>query len=345
MSDRKRVPYWIGILVFLGISAASLGVVVPVTATRETLEVLRTMRTSYLLVLLGLWFVMVSADAMSIVLFTRGTNERLGIIPAYRSAVVRTFFNVITPFGFGGQPMMIVSLRREGIPVAKASPIVLTKFATLTLFTLLGAVGSFVYFHEKFAHIRLVDAMFSLSAVLAAGAIVCVIWALLSPRVLIVIVGWGASVLRKVRIIKDAGDYKQQIVRDALVMRRTFRRYFSTHAAVFVTGILCNGVVYFAQIALLWMVLYGLGVTIPFVTGAASIALLLFLMVFMPTPGSAGLGEALFVLLFRGAVPTYMLGVAVLVWRVYFQYLSAAIGAVWSSKLFSDLVRRRSMKV
>ena len=95
---------------------------------------------------------------------------------------------------------------------------------------------------------------------------------------------------------------------------------------------------------LLWTVFYVLGATIPFLHGVASIALLLFLIVFMPTPGSAGLGEAIFMLLFRGFVPSYMLGVAVLIWRVYFQYLSSAIGAISSSKLFSDLVSDRSTK-
>jgi uncharacterized protein (TIRG00374 family) len=147
--------------------------------------------------------------------------------------------------------------------------------------------------------------------------------------------------LGKIRVLKNVEDYRSKALRDAVLMRRTFRRYFGAHAGAFVAGILSNGVLYFAQVVLLWAVFAALGAPIPFLRGVASIALLLFLIVFMPTPGSAGLGEAVFLLLFRGVVPTYILGVAVLIWRVYFQYLSSAIGALFSSKLFSDLMGAR----
>jgi uncharacterized membrane protein YbhN (UPF0104 family) len=66
--------------------------------------------------------------------------------------------------------------------------------------------------------------------------------------------------------------------------------------------------------------------------------MLLFLITFMPTPGAIGLGEAIFLLLFSKTVPSYMLGIAIVLWRFFFHYLSAILGAISSSKYMSDLI-------
>jgi uncharacterized protein (TIRG00374 family) len=96
-----------------------------------------------------------------------------------------------------------------------------------------------------------------------------------------------------------------------------------------------------SQLVLLWLILLGLGQSVPFLTGIVLASMLLFLITFMPTPGALGFGEAIFILLFAGTVPSYMLGIALILWRFFFHYLTAILGAISSSKYVSDFLVKR----
>jgi glycosyltransferase 2 family protein len=73
-------------------------------------------------------------------------------------------------------------------------------------------------------------------------------------------------------------------------------------------------------------------------------AMLIFLISFMPTPGASGLGEVLFIALFSGTVKVELVGVAVVLWRIFYQYLSAGLGAFFTARFFSDLWKKLPSK-
>ena len=84
--------------------------------------------------------------------------------------------------------------------------------------------------------------------------------------------------------------------------------------------------------------------TIPLLAGFVLSTLLLFLLSFMPTPGASGLGEILFVVLFDQAVSNHVLGLGVIMWRFFFNYSGAMIGAVVSAKSFTGIrVKKRRL--
>jgi uncharacterized protein (TIRG00374 family) len=92
---------------------------------------------------------------------------------------------------------------------------------------------------------------------------------------------------------------------------------------------------------MLWLILLGLGINVTFLTGLVLASMLIFLLSFMPTPGAIGLGEAIFFLLFSKTIPSYMIGIAIVLWRFFFHYLSAILGAINSSNYLSDILVRK----
>jgi uncharacterized protein (TIRG00374 family) len=95
---------------------------------------------------------------------------------------------------------------------------------------------------------------------------------------------------------------------------------------------------------MLWLILLGLGIEVTFLTGIVLASMLIFLITFMPTPGAIGLGEAIFFLLFSKTIPTYLLGIAIVLWRFFYHYLSAILGAISSSHYMSGLILGRNRK-
>ena len=119
------------ILIIASISILSIAGILYFTVDERTGDALMDIKPVFLLALLGVWMVMLLSDAGAISLFTRATGERIGIFSALKTTTVRMFFNIITPFSFGGQPFSIISLSQHGIPSGKGSSIVIIKLITL----------------------------------------------------------------------------------------------------------------------------------------------------------------------------------------------------------------------
>jgi glycosyltransferase 2 family protein len=326
------------ILILVTASVVSIAAILYFTVDERTGDALADIRPMYLVALFGCWMALLLFDAGAIVLYTRGTDERIKYFPALKTTTVRIFFNIITPFAFGGQPFSVVSLRQEGIPAGKGSSIVIVKLMTLAVFTQVGALLSFVLFNDRISNIYALNKVFMISGIVGGGAILLLTLSFLYPQILVKTITTLGKLLHLVHIVKDLRKLRQWAIHQAVAARRSFKRYFSHHILYFIGGTLCNGMVYAIQVSMLWLILLGLGINVTFLTGIVLASMLLFLITFMPTPGAIGLGEAIFLLLFSKTVPSYMLGIAIVLWRFFFHYLSAILGAITSSKYMSDLI-------
>ena len=333
------------ILILLSISIVSIIGILYFTVDERTIEALADVKPIFLLALLGSWIAYLLFDAVAIMFFTRGTDERIGFMPAFKTTTVRMFFNIITPFAFGGQPFSIVSLGQEGIPSGKGTSIVVMKLITLSLFTQIGALLSFIFFNDKISSITAINKIFMVSGFIGAGFILLITFGFIYPHLFVKTVTTIGKLLHFFHILKDIGGLRRKVILQACDARRSFKRYFSHHILYFIAGTLCNGAMYFSQIFIMWLIFLGLGQPVPFLTSMVLTAMLIFLNTFMPTPGAIGFGEAFFFLLFSGTIPSYMIGIAVVLWRFFFHYLSAVLGVISSSNYVSNLlVRKKPIK-
>ncbi len=331
------------LLIIVAASVISIAGILYFTVDERTGAALADVRPVFLLALFGCWIVILVLDAGSIMLYTRGTDERIRFISALRTTTIRVFFNIVTPFSFGGQPFSIFSLHREGVPSGKGSSIVIIKLITLAAFTQVGALVSFLLFHDRISNVTALNKIIMISGLAGGGTILLLTFGFLYPQFLVKTITLTGKFLHKVRIVKQPGRIRRRVIIQAATARRSFRRYFSHHLAFFVSGTVCNGLVYVAQLVMIWLILLGLGIEVTFVTGLVLASMLIFLLTFMPTPGAIGLGEAVFFLLFSKTIPTYLIGIAIVLWRFFFHYLSAVLGAINSSNYLSDLIVRKRM--
>jgi uncharacterized protein (TIRG00374 family) len=332
---RRRV---LRLALFAALSVLSIGLIFHFTATQRTWDLFLHMNARYPVVLLLLWLFSLVVDSLSTCFYALGTGERLKFLFALKLTLLRVFFNVITPFSFGGQPAEIYALSRQGIPTGKGSSVVMVKLLTLALFAQLGALLVFVFVRDEVRNVPTLSTAFIVTGLLIGGLVVATCLVFFYPFIVLRIFSKVENLLRRLKVkkLQDRLDLRRWVVHQASLARRSFRRYFGSHFGLFLAGTLSNGLMYCADVLMLWIILRALGVAIPFAEGFALSALLLFLITFMPTPGTAGLGEVIFVVIFAASVPKYLLGIAVALWRFFYQYLSAFIGALVSANLFSD---------
>lgn len=329
------------IFILIAISVVSIAGILYFTVDERTGPALGNIKPMFLFALFGVWLAMLVADAGAISLFTRATGEHIGMFAALKTTTVRMFFNIITPFSFGGQPFSVVSLKQQGIPSGKGSSIVIIKLMTLSIFTQAGALLAFIFFHNQISTVKALNGIFMVSGLTGAGFILLLTFGFLYPQALVKSITTIGRLLHAMHLVKDVRRLKRKVIMQTCDARRSYRKYFSHHLWLFISGFICNGATYMSQLVLLWLILRGLGLEVPFVTGIVLAAMLLFLITFMPTPGAIGLGEAIFLILFAGTVPTYLLGIALILWRFFYHYLSAILGAISSSEFMSDLLIKK----
>ncbi len=326
------------LLIIVAASVLSIAAILYFTIDERTGEALADVRPVFLVALFGCWIAILLFDAASIMFYARGADERVGFLSAVKTTTVRIFFNAVTPFSIGGQPFSVFTLHREGIPTGKGSSIVITKLMTLAALNQIGAFVSFMLFSDRITTITALNRIFMICGVVGGGTIILLTFGFLYPQMLVAIIITLGKLLHKFRILKNPSKLRRKLIIQASTARKSFKRYFTHHLGFFISGTLCNGLVYVTQLGMLYLILLGLGIDVTFLTGLVLSSMLIFLITFMPTPGAIGFGEAVFLILFSKTVPSYMIGIAIVLWRCFFHYLSSILGAINSSKYISDVL-------
>ncbi|MCD6116237.1 flippase-like domain-containing protein [bacterium] len=329
------------LLIFLGLSFITIVLIFLFTANSETYKAVKSIDIRYLLLVIGLYFTELFIDGLRLLFFVKGTGETIKFFEAVKLSALIVFFNLITPFSFGGQPFMVYVLRKEGISSGKGTSVVITRVLTMALFVFSGAIFSLLFFGRLITSIQSLRIIFLITGGLFIAFGFIAVAGLLRPNIVIKFAGMAAHILKRLHIIKDKKNFIEKSSREILVARASFRQFFGTGFGYFTAGTFLSGMMYLTQVAMLWAIFSGLGISLPYVKGFALSALLLFLIVFMPTPGTSGLGEVIFVIIFAGAVPKYLLGVAVLLWRFFYQFLTAILGGFVTAKYFSDILVKK----
>ncbi len=331
-------PQLVRIAIFVGLTVVTIGFVLYFTVNRDTIKALAHFDIRYVLALVAIWVVAFSMDAVSFIFYTRGTEERLSLKASFKAAAYRIFFNLITPFSVGGNPFVVYYLQKEGVPPGKGSSIVMAKLLMISGWVLAGAAAGFIFFHNHITKVTALNTLFLVSGLTQVAFIVLIVVGLMRPRAMIRIIALVGALLARFKLVKNPARLRRQVIHEAYLAKTSFKSYFQGHFLAFALGTVAIGTMYCVEVLTLWVIFLGLGVDLPFATGVTIGALLLFLLPFLPTPGAAGLGEALFILLFAGLVPYYVLGVAVLLWRFFYNYLTAMTGAIFSSRLVSKML-------
>jgi uncharacterized protein (TIRG00374 family) len=326
------------LLVFLIFTLVSITIICVITFSEETINALRSIQPFYFAVIILLWIFIVFSDSVGMKMFVNGTGEKLSLKEGVKLHFVRVFFNLITPFTFGGQPFIVMLMRKSGIPSGKGSSIVITRLLSFNLFSSCGGIFALIYFGDAINQNPALSVAFYLSGFFFIFLFVIAIAGLLIPPLMVFITNGISRLFHRLHIIKDIVSFREKAYTEIHNARNSFINYFSKHIKYLLGGTLLCGCLYGIQIAIMFMIFQSIGISFTLIHGFASCALLFFLIGFMPTPGASGIGDVIFLIIFANSLPKCLLGIAVILWRTFYQFLSAIGGAIYSSRFFSRML-------
>lgn len=250
------------------------------------------------------------------------------------ATMIGQFFNCITPFSSGGQPMQAWYLVKKGVSLSFASCSLLIKFIVyqfvLTIYSALTLLLCFKSFAGRISSIGwLIFVGFGVNLLVITGLLCLGFLRRPTEKVL-----YGSvSLLKKVKLISEqaASKAKERIQKELMEFYEGFAQIRQD-----IGGILAMSALTAVQLTVFFLIplcifyAFGLGKADVLLMICAGAFVLNFTS-FIPLPGAAAGAEIGFHTIFSIFFPTHILSVAILFWRLLTFYLPICVGGCFTA--------------
>lgn len=286
----------------------------------------------WIIIALLCFFVGIGFEAKAYQEIIQGYEYEYTFKKSYRMLLITKFFNGITPFSSGGQPMQIYMLKKDGIRLTKATNIIIQNFiiyqAALVIFGIIAILinNSLKLFTEVNLLKQLVTIGFLINTLVMVGLVVISF----SSKFNHFIVNKSISILSKFKLVKD----KEKTLakwREKVDDFHEGAEYLKKNKMLCFRTFIYNMIYLTLNYVMPYFVILGLASTstdaTPLKTICAS-AYVLIMGSFVPIPGASGGIEYGYLRFFGNFITGTLLKASLLIWRTISYYLPMLVGGV-----------------
>ena len=289
---------------------------------------------------IDLWYVLIALIFFLISVFIKGlTNyiivndkEKFPMHEAVSQNFIMQFFNGITPFATGGEPMAVYMLKEQGFSLARSTNFMVLSFifyqVALVIFGIIAV--TYNYFFALFPTVKLLQHL----VLIGFGINIIVVILLLlsySQRITKKMSQVSIKISRKLKL-----KYTDEEITQKFEDYHNGLKLVKTKKIIIVIGIALNMVSLFCLYMVPFWIIRGIGVnSMNVMDTIVSSAYVYLIGAFVPVPGASGGIEYGFTKFFGNFMTGDVVSAAVIVWRFITYFLGIIIGAL----LFN--IRRR----
>lgn len=307
----------------------------------SVVEVIRNVNIWWLLLatlgfLIYLWF-----KAITMHLLAKRYSSKVNRKNLFTQTLIIQFFNGITPFSTGGQPMEVYLLKKKGIKIATATNIIVQNFILyqLALITY-GVIALFLNGHfHLFTMNNLLHTLILLGFIINIAVGIILLFISFSTKFNNFVGTLVIKLATKVKIVKNREkviekwhEKLEEFHSSALLLKK--------EKMILVKGYLYNliGLTTFYLIPFFVVLSFGLeSASISILVSITGSAYVLLIGNFVPIPGGSGGIEWGFLELFGRYLSTNVLSATLILWRFITYYASTIIGGILFSITKGDV--------
>lgn len=275
-------------------------------------------------------FVYWALRAMCLFIITKEYSKKIKFKQIFSLTLITQFFNGITPFSSGGQPMEIYYLSKSGIKATKGTNIILQNFILYQIALIIhGIIAISLNYHfHFFKEVAILKELTLLGFIINTLVGVGLIFISFSTKFNRTVIKLLIKIGHKIKIVKDKNKSLDNWT-NRLEEFHESATLLTTKKSLCVKGFIYNflalGVFYVIPL----FVIYGMGnLKINAVQAITSSAYVLIIGAFVPIPGGSGGIEYGFMQFFGNFVKGSTLSASLLVWRFITYYLGIILGAI-----------------
>jgi glycosyltransferase 2 family protein len=323
----------------LVISAVSIALVTCLTFNSETIEALRRIRLEYILAAALLHISSYFIWGLRTRALCKALGYRISVLKVTEIVISGTFVAGITPSSAGGELLRVHSLSRNGIPLGRATAIVVGERLLDAMFIFSCLPFAFYILGDILSDYKF-DAAFLTANFLIFIILVSFIYGVWKPEKIKYITrrltGRLAPFFGK-KTDAAISHFMEQIDREIDHFHDSVRVFFSEGKKGLLWGIAYTFIFWIIEFSLLVLILIGLSRTPSIITAFAAQVLLAVIMVIPATPGASGVAELGAASIYSIFVDSSILGITVLAWRALTYHMNLLIGGLISLKVIKDM--------
>lgn len=380
----KRKYGWIKTLLLLAIIGvgiylmAELASTVGDTELRSLGDILANLNVKYTLISLAVLLAVMILESSKFVTITRATTGQFKLLDSIKVAFLGKYYDGITPFGSGGQPMQIMYLHRKGHSAGESTAIIMIKYF-FNMFCWVAICMFFMIFNKDALYKYVEDPTqqtffmvagwvgWAINAMLPASVIVFAIFPKITDKILRFFINVVTKISLSVVGRREKRTGVVQVQRKIKILRRKEKWIKSAHTAVgdfrasfivmsrkplhFIILILTCIVEQFLTWAFPYFILIAFANGSSITPGAEIMFAIMTLNIFatmsvaiVPTPGSSGVLENVILLVFKMLASSVVFWV-VFTWRflTYYVYILIGLG-ITCFEVIRNVVRSKRAK-
>lgn len=270
-------------------------------------------------------------QALSMYTIAREYSKKLKFKSIFQQTLITQFFNGITPFSTGGQPMSVYMLNKSNIKLTHATNIVVQNFILYqSALISIGAIAVIInHYLNLFVNTPILKNLILLGFIVNTLVGVILLFISFSTKFNKGFIFKVLNVLNKLKIIKDK-DQKEKQWEKRLQEFHDSAELLKKKKSLFIKGYLYNfaGLIAFYLVPL--FILFSLKDyhSLNIINSIVSSAYVLIMGSFVPIPGGSGGVEYGYMQFFGNFTSGAILSTSLLLWRFITYYLGILIGGI-----------------
>ncbi len=296
----------------------------------EIVKTLATMNLFFVAVAILFYFIYIVLRAY-IIYKSVDDKKKLTFKEAIKHNIITQFFNGITPFSTGGQPMEVYMLTEHNISIAKATSVTIINFifyqTALVIYGIIVVIYNMIF--NLFPKATMLNNLVTLGFIVNILVIVVLYIVTLSKKITKKTLNSIINILYRFKIVKNKEKQKERFEQklddfhDSAKILRKNRR-------LFIEGILINflSLSFFYAIPLFIACGFNDFTSLNLLQAITASVYIYIMGSFVPIPGASGGIEYGFIKFFGNFFKTVSLNTLLLVWRFITYYLGMIVGAI-----------------
>lgn len=321
------------------ISTISIAVVLLLTLDKTTVLALKEIKPIYILAAFCIHILSFILWGLRIQIMTSALGYKISLTRAYEIVVSGTFVAALTPSSIGGEPLRILLLKQDNMPVGKASAVILGERILDAAFLLLAAPFALYLFSGTLSDPRL-KLVIMLGGLFSLATLILMLYALMRPQYVKPAVNGLVEWLIRLFGDRKTGDKLRRlsvsIDKEIDEFHESIYLFATQARSGLIFGIVYTVIYWLVDFCSLSAVLMGLNQPPQILFSFAAQVLLLIIAVAPLTPGSSGIVELAAATLFSVFMPAGIIGIAVIGLRAFTFYTNILVGGFVSFKLLKD---------
>ncbi len=297
---------------------------------KNIVDLLIKVDLKYILVAFILFFLSIFFRAY-ISYLTVNESNKYSLSEAMKHNVIIQFFNGITPFSTGGQPMEVYMLTKHGISANKGTMIVLQNFifyqVALVIFGIFAVIYNYIF--HIFPRVVLLKKLVLIGFLINTLVAVVIFMISLSKKFTTTCMKWLVGFLYKIKIVKNKESLEKSL-ENRLEEFHESAKELRNRKSLFYIGVLFNILSLACLYAIPLFVIYSMHDfnSISLFECLTSSAYVLLIGAFVPIPGASGGIEYGFLTFFGNFLTSSKGSAAMLIWRFITYYFGMIVGAI-----------------